>query len=350
MNKKLKMIKLFLWIIIAVALLFILAYNISHKSKLGFNINFNGKDFTNMTVQKEESMSLDGCSNVKINFSSEEIKLTVVDDDDLKIIQESSKDLSDDEKFTLDKTGDTIIVQRNNYPHIGFFEFNGFQRIQVFLPKKYTKALYLKSTSGDINIVSQLSLSDIDCSSSSGEINLSENIQVGNKASFKSTSGDIKLKGLSAKESSFNSSSGTITSAGTNLSEKNKIQTTSGDIRFNELDGDYTIEASSGRIKIKSLLSGSGTIESTSGDIDVIYKGLNDYSNIKCSSGTVHVNVDNNISFEFEGKCTSGNINSNFNLNYTNKKRNEANGKVGDTPYKKISITTTSGDIDIKNS
>lgn len=350
MNRNLKIIRLILWIIIAITLLFILIYNISYKNKIGFNINFNGKEFSNMTVQKEESMSLDGCSNIKIDFSSEEIKLTTVDDEDLKIIQESSKELSDNEKFTMTKTGDTITVQKNSTTHIGFFQDNGFQRIQVFLPKKYTKALTITSASGDINIASQLSLSDIECDASSGEINLSDNIQIGNKAFFKSTSGDINLKGLSAKESSFNASSGHINLAGTNISEKSEIKTTSGDIKLNELDGDYTIEASSGQIKVKSLLSGSGTIESTSGDIDVIYKGINDYSNIKCSSGTVHAHVDKNINFEFEGKCSSGDINSNFNLNYTNKKRNEANGKVGDAPYKKINITTTSGDIDIKNS
>ncbi len=350
MNRNLKIIRLVLWIIISITLLFILIYNISYKNKIGFNLNFNGKEFSNMTVQKEESMSLDECSNIKIDFSSEEIKLTTVDDEDLKVIQESSKELSDDEKFTLTKNGDTITVQKNATAHIGFFKNDGFQRIQVFLPKKYAKALNITSSSGDISIASQLFLSDIECDTSSGKINLSDNLQVGNKAFFKSTSGDINLKGLSAKESSFIASSGHINLAGTNISEKSEIKTTSGDIKLNELDGDYTIESSSGQIKVKSLSSGSGTINSTSGDIDVIYKGLNDYSNIKSSSGTVHANVNKDINFEFDGKCSSGDINSNFSLNYTGKKRNEANVKVGNAPYKKISITTTSGDIDIKNS
>ena len=114
MNKKLKMITLILWIIIVITLLFILIYNISSRSNIGFNINLNGKEFDNMTVQKEESMSLDGCANIKIDFSSEEIKLITVDDDDLKIIQESSKQLNDDEKFVMTKSGDTITVQRSD--------------------------------------------------------------------------------------------------------------------------------------------------------------------------------------------------------------------------------------------
>ena len=46
---------------------------------------------------------------------------------------------------------------------IHFFQFqgSGVQRIQVLVPKKYTKALNISSTSGDINITSPLSLSNI---------------------------------------------------------------------------------------------------------------------------------------------------------------------------------------------
>ena len=125
MNRKLKIITLILWIIIVITLLFILIYNISSRNNIGFNLTLNNKAFNNMTVQKEESMSLDGCANIKIDFSSEEIKLTTIDDDDLKIIQESSKQLNDDEKFIMTKSGDTITVQRSDTGIIlAFIYFN----------------------------------------------------------------------------------------------------------------------------------------------------------------------------------------------------------------------------------
>lgn len=349
MNKKLKIVTLILWIIVAVLLLSILVSKISSGSRIGFNINLNGKEFSNIAIQKEESISLDSCSNINIDFSSEEIKVITVDDDDLKIIQESSKTLNDDEKFTITKTGDTITVQKNNIKKIiNLFSNNGVQRIQVLLPTKYKRALNVTTSSGDINIASPLALSDINCSASSGEISASNTLQIDNKAIFKLSSGDIKINGLSATDSSFNSSSGEIILDGTILSKKSEIKITSGDIKINELNSDYDIQASSGEIKVKSLLSGSGTIDSTSGDIDVTYKGISDYSNIKCSSGSVHANVDKSISFEFEGKCSSGDINSNFDLNYKNKKKNEASTKIGTDPYKKLDINTTSGDINIK--
>jgi len=351
MNRKLKIISLIAWLVLAIILVFILVNSISSKTNLGFNINFNGKELTNMTVQKEDSISLDGCNNIKVNFSSEEIKLVTIDDEDFKVTELSSKDLSDDEKFTMTKNGDTITVQKNNFNtiHFNFFNDSGFREIQLFLPKKYVKALNIETSSGDINIASPLSLSDVDLKVSSGHINCSDNIQTVDKASFKSTSGDIKLNGLSAKESSFNASSGRIKLDGTINSEKNQVKTTSGDININELKSDYNITASSGRIKIQSLLLGSGTIDSTSGDINVNYKGISDHSNIKCSSGSVRATIDKSISFDFEGNCTSGSINSNFGLSYKNKKENEATGKFGDGPYKKISINTTSGDISVKN-
>jgi DUF4097 and DUF4098 domain-containing protein YvlB len=394
MNRKLKMITLILWIIIVITLLFILIYNISSRNNIGFNLTLNNKAFNNMTVQKEESMSLDGCANIKIDFSSEEIKLTTIDDDDLKIIQESSKQLNDDEKFIMTKSGDTITVQRSDTginSGIHFFQFQnrGVQRIQVLVPKKYTKALNITSSSGDINITSPLSLSNINCNASSGEITCSDNIQIEDNALFKSTSGDIELKGVSAKESSFEASSGEITCSdniqiedkalfqstsgdiklkgvsatessfkassgkisldGTITSEKSEIKTSSGDVGINELNSDYDIGTSSGQIRINSLLLGSGNIESSSGDINIAYKDIRDYSNLKSSSGEVHANVDKGISFEFEGKCTSGEIDSNFDLSYKNKKGNEANGEVGEGPYKKININTTSGDIKVRH-
>ena len=394
MNRKLKMITLILWIIIVITLLFILIYNISSGNKIGFNINLTGKEFSNMTVQKEESMSLDECANIKIDFASEEIKLTTIDDDDLKIIQESSKQLNDNEKFIITKSGDTITVQRSNTNIISgfhFFQFQnrGVQRIQVLVPKKYTKALNITSTSGDINITSPLSLSNIDCNASSGKITCSDNMQIEDKALFKltsgdielkgvsakessfetssgkitcsdniqiqdkvlfkSTSGDIKLKGVSAKESSFKASSGKISLDGTITSEKSEIKTSSGDVGINELNSDYDIGTSSGQIRINSLLLGSGNIESSSGNINIAYKDIRDYSNLKSSSGEVHASIDKGLSFEFEGRCTSGEIDSNFDLSYKNKKGNEANGNVGEGPYKKITINTSSGDISVRH-
>lgn len=303
-----------------------------------------------MTIQKEDTKSLDDCNNIIVDFSNEEINLVTVDDEDFKVIQESSKELKDEEKFTMSKSGDTITVQKNNFNniHIGFFQDSGFQKIQLFLPKKYTKSLKIKTSSGDININSPLSLSDVDFSVSSGHINSSDNIQATNKSSFKSTSGDLNLKGILAKESSYSASSGQINLAGTISSEKTQIKTTSGEIKVNELMGNYDIKTSSGYIRIKSLLVGSGNIEATSGDINVDYKDMGDYSNIKSSSGSVHANIDKNVSFEFEGKCSSGKIDTNFDLNYKTKRGNEVNGKVGDSPYRKLTITTTSGDINIK--
>jgi lia operon protein LiaG len=161
--------------------------------------------------------------------------------------------------------------------------------------------------SGDITFNSDIKLNDIECSQSSGDFHVNNSI-TGSNIYIKSISGDITAEKLNSKH--------------------------------------YDIHATSGDLDINSI-SGSGNVKTISGDVKINYSGINEYSNMSSTSGDINLIVPENMSFEFDGNCTSGNVNANFPLNYQNERKSRASAKVGSGPYKKINANAVSGDIKI---
>lgn len=299
-----------IWLAIALVLTVFLVYNISHNRSAGevFRI-FNWDDNSILTVQKDESIPIDNSSRISIDFSSADIAVQNTDEPNLRIVEKSTGKIKEEEKFTVSKEDNTVRIHRKNDNHLGFiFNMGNFQhRIEVYIPKGYTKDLDIRSSSGNIDFASDMKLGIVNCVASSGDLKL-QGTMTTNTINLKASSGNIDVENADAKN--------------------------------------YKIETSSGDIKINSM-SGSGDVSASSGNVKVRYDNIDDYSNVSAHSGDISVIVPQNISFQFNGKCTSGDINSNFDLNYKNKKGNEASTEVGSAPYKKLNINTNSGDINI---
>lgn len=308
MNKRFVKTLLLIWICIAVLLTGILVYAIAygHPEKKFFR-TFTWGGSANM-IQKDEKVSLDNCNKINFDFTSTDIIVQTTDDTKLRVIQSSSAKLTDDQKFTISKDGDTILVSTRERTHI--FSFGSWnEKIEIYIPQSYTKDLDIRSSSGNITFNSDIILNNLACTLSSGNLHIYSNIDA-NEVNMKCGSGNIDIEGL-------------------------KCST-------------YEINTSSGNIGIDSL-SGSGEVSASSGNIKIDYKDIKDYSNITAHSGNITLTVPKQISFEFDGECTSGDIDSNFDLNYKNKRGNKASGKIGDGPYKKINARTTSGNIRISS-
>jgi hypothetical protein len=308
MEKRLKIISIAIWGVIAIVLTATLVFGIVTGERGNFFRMFvfhNG----DRKIQQTKEMSIQDAKKINIDFSSDDIAIYTTDQDDIKVVQKAYGTLKEEEKFTMEKNGDTINIKKGEN-HLKFFVFgfgNFGSEIEVYIPKKYSDNLAVESSSGDIIVNDDINLKDVSFNQSSGE--------------FKCNS-EIK---------------------GDNI----KLEASSGDIDINSLIGkNYDINVSSGEIRISSL-SGSGDIEASSGDIKVGYKDINDNSNIRATSGSVKVSVPKEMSFTFDGICTSGDIKSNFDLSYNSKKRNQATAKIGSNPYKQLKVDTSSGDINI---
>ncbi|MDD7795844.1 DUF4097 family beta strand repeat-containing protein [Clostridium sp. 'White wine YQ'] len=308
MEKKLKVISIIIWGIIAITLTGALIFGIVAGGKGNFYrmIVFHSGD---RKVQQTKEMSLQDAKKVNVDFSSDDISIYTTDEDDIKVVQKAYGTLKEEEKFTMEKNGDTINIKKGGN-HLKFFIFgfgNFGSEVEVYVPKKYSGNLSVESSSGDIIVNDDINLKEVSFSQSSGEFKCNSEIKA-DKVDLEASSGDIDVNSLIGKS--------------------------------------YDINVSSGDIRISSL-SGSGNIEASSGDIKVGYKDINDKSDITATSGDVKVNMPKEMSFSFEGKCTSGDIKSNFDLSYSNKKRNQATAKVGSDPYKQLKVDTSSGDINI---
>jgi len=311
MNRELKKILIVMWLVIAVSFSSLLVYGIlnNNESRGFFSFLQNSMEST-LNIQKDENIEISSINKINVDFSSSNIIVLTTDELKMRVVQKSSRKLSNDEKFTVTNENNEVTIKRSNSRRIfSIFSFGNSEKIELYIPKSYNKDLNLHSSSGNIEFISEIAIGNLSCIASSGNLVGDNNI----------TTKDINL----------------------NVS--------SGNIDFASLiSNNYKIEASSGNIKINSL-SGSGELQTTSGNIKAKYKDISEYSKATVGSGNVDLIIPKSLSFEFSGNCSSGNINSNFDLNYKNKKGNEATAKVGNGPYKKIDVKASSGNISVSN-
>lgn len=259
-------------------------------------------------VQKQEIVDVGNRSKINLlNYSSCNIEIQTTEDSKLKVVQTAYNKINDNEKFTIDKSGDEINIKcDDDHRSFNLFSFKIDEKIHLYIPKSYVKDLNIEGSSGNIRFLSAIKLNQIKCKERSGNVDSNYEIET-NEVSFDVSSGNIRFE---------------------------KLKTNS-----------YDIGSSSGNIQINSV-SGSGKVQATSGNIKVQYDDIKEYSSIETSSGNIHLNVPEGLSFEFNGRCSSGGIHSNFDMNKDSDGKT-ASAKVGNGPYKKIDVKVSSGNINI---
>lgn len=290
-------------VVVVLALTAVLFYGTNYS--MGNFLIVRGHD----KIQKQQSLALDGYNKINVDFSSDNVEIKTTDSSKLKVVQTAYNKLKDEDKFTVEKSGDEINIKRQVEKFRSFFTFNFRinEKVYIYLPTSYDKNLSIKCSSGNVSFMSDIKLDELDCDESSGNINSGYAIET-NKVSLRASSGNE---------------------------------------RFEKLKADYyNVNTSSGDIEINSL-SGSGRVEARSGNIEIKYEDIKDETDVEASSGNIRLSVPSDLSFEFNGQCSSGDINSNFNMN-KDEDGKEATAKVGNDPYKKINAETSSGDIRIE--
>ncbi|GEM_PF-1098254 len=312
MNRNLKIIRIAIWSIVAIGLTAILVLGISSPNGISgiFHFTKNIID-SDVIVQKDENVEINGVDKIIVDFSSNNIIVKMTDEDNMRIIQKSNKTLKDDEKFQVIQGNNQVTIKEGNFENLSnLWSFGNIEDlIEIYVPKNYNSDLDIETSSGDIELESDMILSNVNFSASSGSIVSKCNIDV-KDINIVTSSGDISIETLTTPT--------------------------------------YKIKASSGEIKINSL-TGSGKLDTSSGDIKVQYKDIEEYSEVTASSGEIDLKMPEGINFEFKGKCGSGEINSSLDLNYEDEDHHKATMKSGNGPYKKINANTSSGDISISN-
>lgn len=306
-------------IFIALGLSRVLMYSINNKES---NWNWGWTSFINFVngdavrkeeyIQKDEKISIDGIDELELEFRSSNLNLIFTDDNQVRIVQYSSEELTGNQLFTYSKSNSRLKVLEGSRRVHFFFNFTQ-TAYDVYIPKQYEGSLNLKSVSGDILVEDNLKLKELDISSTSGNINM--NHIESKKIKLETISGDISLGDITSKELSMKSVSGNVKTG--KLMNNIKIKTTSGDMRLGAIEGEIDLSSISGKIVSEDFkITGDSKVKTTSGNVEIY---LNEESNC-----------------EIRPKTLSGDI-------------EVANGKyvMGENPYSKFVVETVSGNIEL---
>ena len=172
---------------------------------------------------------------------------------------------------------------------------------------------------------------------------------------LQTNSGDISVNNVNGL-ATLTTNSGDISATGDNFTANSSLQTTSGDVQTSgDTLGDSTaITTASGDIHLDNdTLQGSETFNATSGNIDfngtVDPKGTYQF---KVVSGDITINLQPGQSYSITAQTTSGSIHTDGYLpiqaqdNPTGAGQS-ATGTVGTAPFAQFNLSTESGDINI---
>ena len=344
--------------LIAIIALFLIGFMVNVMNDGFDSMFFNNFSFMGeMRVVSDETYKSDGINTIDIDLSSEQVKVYQNDTDEIRVVESMSKALSEDSWAVTDISSSTFRLYRKTSIY-----FNVNIRIEVYLPKSYSKDLSVSTYSGSIHLEDDLTLDNCVLTASSGSIRLS-GIQA-HEIKCQTSSGSVRSeKTITADYADFDSSSGSI-----NLyqvyTQTIDANTNSGGIRIEDVTGTQDFSCSSGSIRIQKsegvqeLSTSSGSIDvdrstgggiykSTSGSIRLEFNEINEDIVCEASSGSVRINVPEDAAFNFKAKSSSGGIHTYFENFTSSDNKKQRSAVIGNQPTLSIKITTTSGSINL---
>ncbi|MBS4190637.1 DUF4097 family beta strand repeat protein [Bacillus sp. FJAT-49705] len=208
--------------------------------------------------------------------------------------------------LSIDKSGDTIIVEYKQSWLKGFQFFNKAPELNIYIPEDYNRSIDIDIGSGYLTFSG---------TSKKQPIELEE-------LTINMSSGKVDLKNIKTEEFNHEGSSGVI--------DVDNLNTGTG-----------SIDMSSGIIKIRNY-QGKLDAEVSSGLLDVQMDQLTDSLDLKASSGQIKLNLPDHADFTLNGKKTSGFIDCEFPLKNKITEKNKITGVYG-TGEHVVDVSISSG-------
>ncbi|MBT2640834.1 DUF4097 family beta strand repeat protein [Bacillus sp. ISL-41] len=271
---------------------------------IAWNYLFDG-DGMNFARAEDSVKVTDKTEKIKIDVSSVQTKIVPED------IQDVRAELEGKGTVKVKRHGDEIEVSVNRK---GFFWFNWFEMDQtsltVYIPEDYDKDMDIELGSGKIDFNGQ------------------------------SADKPMKLRNLA-----LNIGSGRLTLENFNV-ENLESQSSSGEVEMYLIDAvSGSFDVSSGRVLVKNY-SGKLDADVSSGKLEIQMDQLLDEVSLDVSSGYIGLDLPEDADFTLNGKISSGNISSNFQLQNKEQSENRLRGKHGSGKFE-IKADVSSGNINI---
>lgn len=280
-------------------------------------IAYDNVDAFGMGNTVEYTVKESNIKNIDMKFVSEKIQVYIGEYTDIRLVQSTSYNIGEADRLNLRVVGETVTIEKPALKHLFNFIniFNKREAITLYLPRSYQEGLNVKTVSGNIYLEG-LELEALECDTTSGEVEV-EDVGVKKELEINTVSGDINFKDIKSKNIHFNTTSGDI-KLDEIVVEMIECGSTSGDIEFKGLGDYFKMSTTSGEIKVA---------------LAKMFKELTSSS----VSGDVKVSIPDNSGFKLKYSTTSGDLDSDFDLNQSIYKENNV----------QMTVRTTSGDLDI---
>jgi len=214
-------------------------------------------------------------------------------------------------------------------------------KLTINVPEKWYETIDIQTSSGSIEAKGLIAdVFNVHATSGSVKIN---KIQTNKECSIEASSGSVRASDLqSQQEVTIHTSSGSIR-ANDIQSNKIRMKAGSGSLEARNLSAKETaLKTSSGSIRSYDI-QGNLSAETSSGSVKAVNKNLIGEWNIRTSSGSVSVQLDelDPLHVIFKGKSGSGKIVSE-NVEYQEKSEHSLIGRIGDGENK-LTVRTSSG-------
>ena len=246
-------------------------------------------DFSKLSTVKYKTNTYEiseDFENISLNTYTTDVVFKLSDDEKCKV--ECFEKLSEKHSVSVKENTLSIEVKDRKFT---FFEldFNS-PKITVYLSKTEYNSLYIKATTGDIEIPKEFTFKNADISVSTGDINFNATLKEG--AKIKTTTGNVSVKNSSIKSLDISVSTGNVALNNVLVHEKISIQTTTGNVKLESCDSlDIFIKTSTGNV-VGSLLSGKVfKTKTNTGSVKVPQNSNNGNCEIITSTGNIKISV-----------------------------------------------------------
>ncbi|WP_335873062.1 DUF4097 family beta strand repeat-containing protein [Bacillus sp. 2205SS5-2] len=285
--------------------------------------------FSLNVVPIKEDASVEGkqIRNISVQGSSMDVNVLPSDKDniDIKLRGEVSERVKDHFNLQVKQVNDFLSVEMERKKFSAPFGVIVVRlTLDLFIPKKIYESLLVKTSSGEIEL----------------HLVKSKNIEL------KTSSGDIRVKDIEETEAiKLSASSGDMILTG-GQARFTQLETSSGDIIMRKFGGSQLeASSSSGKIDICGY-QGNLHVESSSGDINLLYDELTGHLKAKTSSGSVKLSYQiepSSFNLDFKGSSGEADIHVKG-IEYEKNTDHVVLGTKGAGDYS-LQVRTSSGDF-----
>ena len=233
---------------------------------------------------RRESFHTPGPLRLDVRVPSGRIDLESVEGEETIVELEASPELEEEARIELRPKRDGHEVSVVIEKRSGFFRgFRGDVRVRVTAPPGADAAVSTASAA----VVGRGAFGAVDVNSASGDVEFDE---VNGDAQVNSASGDVRVShvggGLTVNTASGDLEIGFLAGSG-------KVRSASGDVQVDEAAGSLKVQTASGDMAIRSVREGDVTLQTASGDIEVgIKKGSKLWIDARSMSGDTSSELD----------------------------------------------------------